>query len=420
MCLGTEQAFGGEVFTMNIVHLTASTFHGGPERQMLGLAHHLPATYQSMFLSFAEGGRCRQFLSTARHHGFEAVALTYDTPHLWSAVREIAGHLERMGADVLCCHGYKANVLGRIAARRQQIPVVAVSRGWTAENFKVRLYERLDRFHLRWMDQVVCVSEAQAARVRRAGVRPDRIRVIYNAIDPMRFHEPDARYRAKLLRYFRQPRMHVIGAAGRLSPEKGFEVLVKAAERVLREQPCTGFVLFGEGPERTNLQKQISAAGLGQSFILAGFRADLDRFLPHLDLLVLPSYTEGLPNVVLEAFAAGVPVVATAVGGTPEVVEEGVSGYLVPAGDAETMAERICQALSHPDDLPDMGRKGRLCVQEKFGFATQAELYRELFEQLCPEAKTGEAPTALPDETPTAPALSLDDDLLATESTCNN
>ncbi len=416
---------------MNIVHLTASTIHGGPERQMLGLAHHLPETYQSVFLSFAEGGRCRQFLSTARHHGFEAVALTYDTPRLWSAVREIAGHLERLEADVLCCHGYKANLLGRIAARQKKIPVIAVARGWTAENFKVRLYERLDRFHLHWMDEVVCVSEAQAARVRRAGVRSDRIRVIYNAIDPTRFLEPDARYRAKLLRYFRQPRSYVIGAAGRLSPEKGFEVLVRAAERVLRELPDTGFVLFGDGPERARLQKQISAAGLGQSIILAGFRADLDRFLPHFDLLVLPSYTEGMPNVVLEAFAAGVPVVATAVGGTPEIIEDGVSGYLVPSGNDEAMAERICLALDNADALPDMGRKGRLYVQEKFGFGTQAELYRELFEQLRPDYFESEEndfeedgePPALPaeqEECDGKPANPLDDDFLTTESTCSN
>lgn len=398
---------------------------------MLGLAHHLPETYQSIFLSFAEGGRCRQFLSTARHHGFEAISLTYDTPRLRTAVREITGHLERFSADVLCCHGYKANLLGRIAARRRKIPVVAVARGWTAESFKVRLYERLDRLHLRWMDEVVCVSEAQATRVRRAGVRAERIRVIYNAIDPTRFHEPDARYRAKLLRYFRQPRTHIIGAAGRLSPEKGFGVLVSAAERVLREQPSVGFVLFGEGPERASLQKQINAAGLGHCFILAGFRADLDRFVPHFDLLALPSYTEGMPNVVLEAFAAGVPAVATAVGGTPEIVQDGVSGYLVPAGDAETMAERICQALDNAEELPDMGRRGRMYVQEKFGFATQAELYRELFDQLCPDAddhngvicpETIDTPTRTVESTDPdgEPAISMDDDLLATESTCNN
>src|SRR5262249_5679069 len=150
-----------------------------------------------------------------------------------------------------------------------------------------------------------------------------------------------------------------------------------------------------DGPERASLQKQINAAGLGQSFILAGFRADLDRFLPHFDLLALSSYTEGMPNVVLEAFAAGVPVAATAVGGTPEVVEDGVSGYLVPPGDAEALGERICVALDDADELPHMGRRGRLCVQEKFGFATQADLYRDLFDQLCPDALDEEA-----DETP--------------------
>jgi glycosyltransferase involved in cell wall biosynthesis len=415
---------------MNIVHLTASTFHGGPERQMLGLAHHLSETDQSVFLSFAEGGRCRPFLSTARHHGFEAVALNYDTPRWWSAVREIAGHLEHVEAGVLCCHGYKANLLGRLAARRRKIPVVAVARGWTGESFKVRMYERLDRYHLRFMDRVVCVSEAQAQRVRRAGVRSERIRVIYNAIDPGRFHEPDARYRAKLLRYFRQPRTHIVGAAGRLSPEKGFEVLAAAAERVLREQPSVGFVLFGEGAERAKLQKQINAAGMGQSFILAGFRADLDRFVPHFDLLALPSYTEGMPNVVLEAFGAGVPVVGTAVGGTPEIIEDGVSGYLVPPGDADALAERILESFDNADELPEMGRRGRMCVQEKFGFATQAELYRDLFAELCPQAgdEDGEFSSEIGNDTmsgidkpATMPAIDLDDDhdLLATESTCN-
>jgi glycosyltransferase involved in cell wall biosynthesis len=409
---------------MNIVHLTASTFHGGPERQMLGLAHHLPPTDATFFLSFAEGGRCRPFLSTARHHGFEAISLEHDTPRLVGAVREIAGHLKAIGAHLLCCHGYKANLLGRLAARRVEIPAVAIARGWTGENFKVRLYERFDRFHLCWMDHVVCVSEAQAARVRRAGVRPTRMSIIYNAIDPLRFREPDQRYHAKLLRYFRQPRSHVIGAAGRLSPEKGFDVLVAAAERVQRTYPSVGFVLFGEGPQRARLQQQINAAGMGQTFVLAGFRPDFDRFLPHLDLLVLPSYTEGLPNVVLEAFAAAVPVVATAVGGTPEVIEEDISGYLVPPGDAQTMAERISEALASTDHRLDMGRKGRLYVQEKFGFTMQARLYRELFEQLRPEADDEPAEELLQSperakKPATMPAIELDDDLMTTETTWN-
>jgi glycosyltransferase involved in cell wall biosynthesis len=406
---------------MNVVHLTASTFHGGPERQMLGLARGLPPAYRSVFLAFAEGGRCRPFLGAARHHGFEALGLENDTPRLRSAAREVAGHLRRVGADVLCCHGYKANLVGRAAARRAGVPAVAVSRGWTGEGLKVRLYEALDRWHLRWMDHVVCVSEAQAGRVRRCGVRPGRVSVIHNAVDPERFTDPDPRYQAKLLRYFRQPRARVVGAAGRLSPEKGFDVLVAAAQRVAKRDPSVGFILFGTGACRPRLQRQIQAAGLAATFVLAGFRADLDRFLPHLDLLVLPSFTEGLPNVVLEACAAGIPVVATAVGGTPEVVEDGVSGHLVPPGDPEALALQIGAALGSGEKLEEMGCHGRQRVLEHFSFPAQARRYAELFARLKPAERP---PSAAPQQEPargaTTPAQGAGstNELVPTGPTC--
>ncbi len=134
------------------------------------------------------------------------------------------------------------------------------------------------------------------------------------------------------------------------------------------------------------LARQIENAGLGGSFVLAGFRSDLDRFLPCFDLLALPSFTEGMPNVVLEAFAAGVPVVSTAVGGAPEVVEDGVSGFLVPPGDAAALADRIGEALASEERLRDMGWHGRQCVHERFTFAVQAQAYRRLFAEL--KAKT--------------------------------
>src|SRR3954447_4135669 len=163
---------------MRVVHLTASTFFGGPERQMLGLAESLPPEVRTTVVSFREGGRCGEFLRTVADRGFDAVALDHDTPHLRSATRELTDLLRGRRADVLLCHGYKANLLGRVAARRVGIPAVAVSRGWTWQNFKVRAYESLDRWHLRFMDHVVCVSAGQAAKVRRCGVPEHKFTVI--------------------------------------------------------------------------------------------------------------------------------------------------------------------------------------------------------------------------------------------------
>src|SRR5713101_331626 len=283
---------------MIIVHLTSSTFFGGPERQMLGLAQHLMPAYRSIFLSFSEKGRCQAFLREVRRQGFDGWELSKDTPHFLAAICEIHGWLEETRAGVLCCHGYKANLLGRKAARRLNVPVVAISRGWTSENLRVRFYEAIDRHFLKHMDRVVCVSEGQAVQVLRAGVPPEKVTVIRNAIDVGRFEWPKLVYRSRLASFFSRPPSRIVGAAGRLSPEKGFSVLIDAARIISKSNSTVGFVLFGEGRLRADLERQIEAAGLKDSFVLPGFRNDLDRFLPCLDFLVVSSFTEGLPNVI--------------------------------------------------------------------------------------------------------------------------
>ena len=350
---------------------------------MLGLAGTLPDSYRSVFLGFAEGGRARPFLGEAGRAGHSVVELRENAPRYRAAICEVAGHLRDLRAEVLCCHGYKPDILGLAAARRAGVPVVGVSRGWTGATWKVRLNERLDRLCLRRMDRVVCVSEGQAVKVRRAGVAPDRVVVVRNAIDAGRFDRIDPSGRDELLAMFPGPPPGcVVGAAGRLSPEKGFGVLVEAAASVAREHPDAGFVLFGDGPLRDDLERAVASAGLSGRFVLAGFRDDLDRLAPHFDLLALPSFTEGLPNVALEAAAAGVAVVATAVGGTPEAVEDGVNGLLVPPGDPRALAGRIADLLGDEEARREFGRRGRDRIRSEFTFEAQAAQYAALFHEL--------------------------------------
>jgi len=367
---------------MNIVHLAASPFLGGPESQMLGLIGHLPVGDRSTVLSFSERGRCRPLLEAAKALGAEVVELEQNTPHYRASAREIADHLTRVNADVLLCHGYKPDILGVLAARKISVPVVSVSHGWTAATFKVRVNETIDRLCLQGMDRVVCVSERQARRVRRAGVPARKIVVIHNAIDVSRYGTRDLAIREQLLSLFpttQRPRL-LVGAAGRLSPEKGYAVLVDAAAKVLRDVPDVGFIHFGEGPLRAEITAQIAAHDLQDRFVLAGFRADLPQVYSSLDVFTLPSFTEGLPVVVLEALAASVPVVATAVGGTPEVVSNGENGFLVPPRDAKALARGIVTCIAA--DRRALGEQGRALVFDRFTFTTQAERYRTMFAEL--------------------------------------
>lgn len=377
-----------------IVQIAASRFFGGPERQILDLARELAPRVRTVFVSFSEGGLCRPFLQRAHEAGFAAMELKNDTPHLWAALRELAATVESVRGRLLVCNGYKADILGLAAGRRLGLPVVSVAHGWTGESLRVRIYEALDRRLLRWMDKVVCVSAGQAAKVGRAGVPRGKMAVVRNAIRAEQFERPDPAFRAALENMFpRKPRI-LVGAAGRLSLEKGFPVLIEAATMLAAENQDLGFVLFGEGPLRRQLESQIARADLQQRFVLAGFTDQLHRYLPHFDLLALPSYSEGLPVVVLEAFAAAVPVVATAVGGCPEVVVDHVNGYLVPPGNAGELQRAIRRLVQQPDLARRMGQAGRSHVQEHFTLAAQAESYRQIFSELVHD---GPAATARPE-----------------------
>jgi len=367
-----------------VVHLTASRFFGGPERQMLELARELAPGIVTSFISFAEGGLCEPFLNKAREYGFEADALTSDTPRLISAARELKRSLARTRASLLCCHGYKADLLGLWAARRIGIPVVSISRGWTAECWKVRLYESLDRRVLHGMDHIVCVSNGQAEKILRAGAPIDRVSVVHNAVRTERFDElPNAQYRRQLESLFLPAPKAIVGAAGRLSPEKGFDVLIEACRQLLAHHEMDfGVVVFGEGSLRRRLQTQINAAGLATRFVLAGFTEVLDRYMPHFDLFVQASHTEGLPNVLLEAAAARVSVVATNVGGTAEVVADRITGVLVPPDDAGALATAIRHLLAATSVRREMSRAARVRVGCQFSFARQADQYGSLFRRL--------------------------------------
>ena len=353
---------------------------------MIGLARSLPVShYRTVFLSFPERGLAEPFLAKARESGFEAIALKRNFPNLRQSVQEVAAHLRRVNASVLICHLYKPNLVGWLAARRAGIPFVCVSRGWTWATLRVRLYEIMDRAILRAADRVVCVSEAQAVKVHWARVQPERISVIHNSVSPDRFTVREESARAAIESLFRKKKQFIVGAAGRLSPEKGFADLIDAATEVIRQKPDAGFVIFGDGPLRQPLQDRIHRAKLDDSFVLVPFRNDLDHLMPALDALALSSLTEGLPNVVLEASAAGVPTVGTAVGGTGEIIKDGVTGYLVPPSQSLTMAERLLRLATDANARSRMGEAARERVRRKFSFESQSQSYQRLIDELLAE-----------------------------------
>lgn len=229
------------------------------------------------------------------------------------------------------------------------------------------------------VDRVICVSEASADTYRRAGIASDRLAVIRNGLEPGPATCSRADVRGALGVRLDQP---MIVMVARMTPQKGHSTLIDAMPAVLARCPEACLVLAGSGPLEGELRSRIEARGVAAAVRLLGFRADVPDLLGAADLLVLPSLFEGLPFTVLEAMAAGLPIVATRIGGTDEAVLDGHTGLLVPPGDAERLASAMASMLNDGAAARRQGRAGRARFLAHFTAARMAadtaQLYRGL------------------------------------------
>lgn len=299
----------------------------------------------------------------------------------WShigVVLRLARALRQFRPAILQTFLFHANVAGRIAGRLAGIKTIVSG---------IRVAEKRSRFPL-WLDRWtsgmvtanVCVSQAVADfSISQGRLRPNKIVVIPNGVNVARFA---AAVPADLTAWGIPRESQVLLTIGRLDRQKGLSMLVEAASSVAPQYPQLHFLLVGEGPDRTDLARLIRERGLAQRIHLAGWRPDIPEILAAGTALVLPSLWEGLPNVILEAMAAGLPVVATRVEGTSELVIEGRTGWLVPPQSPQELAVAIEMLLSDPARSKAMGQLGRERATSEFSWDKMADRYNDLYRSL--------------------------------------
>ncbi len=260
--------------------------------------------------------------------------------------------VDRIQPDVLWTHGSKTHFLARLAGLHRGRTWIAFHHGYTETSLVWTLYEQLDRWSLRGADRVMTACEAFAADLNaRLGIDAERLRVHRSPIaarsqPPLRREQGGLRAELGL-----SPDERVVVSVGRLSKEKGYADLIAAMAEVRQNfGPRTALVIVGEGPERTHLESIRNRLGLTGSVHLAGYQPDVSAYYELADVFALTSYSEGSPNVLLEAMDAGVPIVATAVGGVVEMIRDREHGLLVPAGAIGAIAGGIVTLL-HDADL---------------------------------------------------------------------
>lgn len=274
--------------------------------------------------------------------------------------------------DVIHAHGYKADFYAAAAGRPRGGALVATCHNWPNKRLTMRAYAAVDRLVLRSFDEVATASHTVSDVLRRWGVR---VTLIENGVDTEQFQNAEPALREELAGTGGK----VVGFVGRMVAAKGGAVLLEAAKGVCAVEPDTRFVFVGEGPSRAEWQALAERLGLAENTIFTGVRRDMPGIYASFDMMVLPSYEENMPMCLLEAMAAGAPVIATKVGAIPELIVPGATGEVVEPGDASGLAKAILNLIRDPEQARRLGANGQARATERFSASAKARQYAALF-----------------------------------------
>ena len=294
---------------------------------------------------------------------------------------ELSRYVACVAPDIVHTYFFWPILYGRILKRLGRVRVLVENR--EDEGFN---WGKSDYAILRWTrsipDRVICVSDAIGKAVReREGLDPSRIVVIRNGVDAS---EGVRSARSTIRRQLGVTEDQlVVGLVANLNRTvKGASYFLEAIPAIVRRVPHARFLVVGENPQESTLRQQTRTLGIEAYVIFAGFHTDISPWYSAMDVSVLTSLSEGLSLTLLESMDHGLPIVATRVGGNPEVVVDGETGFLVPPAEPGVFADRVVQLLRHPDLRVQMGRAGRLRIERQFRLRTVASRYLDVYEDL--------------------------------------
>lgn len=358
---------------VRILHLTETAGPGGAEMLMVRLVERLGTPYESRVGLIRDGWLAGEM----RKRGVPVLLFENRGSGPVALVRELVTTIRRDKIDLIHSHEFLMNTYGAVASILSGVPQLATIHGRNYYGDRARrrgLYRAVSR---RACFVAVCEATKEYL-VERVGVSPRRIRVVHNGVDVEEVGRSEdcwAEGRAS-------QRVPTICTVGRLSHVKNHSDLLLAVRELIGKWPDLQLLVVGRGRLEGVLKQQVMELGLAQNVCFAGHLESLREVWPRVDVFVLPSLSEGLPLSLLEAMAAGVPVVATRVGGMGEAIEDGKTGLLVPPGDHHALAEGIMKLLDDRTLARQMGKSAQETVVCRFSLTQMVQAYREIYADL--------------------------------------
>ncbi|MBB2485343.1 glycosyltransferase family 4 protein [Mitsuaria sp. WAJ17] len=363
---------------VHVLECVGNAIVGGMERWVERLVAQLPRDRFRISLLCPYEGR---FSAAIRALGAEVFCVPMPEDPCWSTVQVVQALVLSSGVDLLHAHLPNAHALAGLVSRLSDVPMLSTIHGRQITMLDLEVH-RAVHSHL----SVVCRHSYYHAL--GLGVDMRRLSCEPNGVDTRSFHPGPRPVDGLRARLGLTPDTPLVGFVGRLSPEKGPEQFLRAVSLLQEGLPeATRFVMVGEGPMKLALEAELARLGLGQRVWLVGHWDDMSGLYRELDLLVSTSHSEAMPLALMEAMASGLPVVATRVGGIPEIVQHGISGWLVAARDIEDIAGRVRQMLAQAELRQRMGAAARQDMMERLELRPSLERVAALMQSLARPAR---------------------------------
>jgi glycosyltransferase involved in cell wall biosynthesis len=358
---------------------------GGAERLMVPILKHLSRPNFDAYVCALQSKDGNLMADEIRALGIPVSCLEIKQLRDWNALPRLIKYLNENEVDLVHTQLEFANILGNIAARFLRLPSVCTIHVMPSLDVKAKskLHQKLEWFVLNhFCERVISVSEeAREYHLQISGAVTSRVSTIYNGIDLSNFLSLDRELeRVEVRTELSIPSdANLLTTVAVLRPQKGIEYMIRALPAVLASNPNTYYLVVGDGPHRNLLVEEANKSNVGNRVIFTGMRKDVARLLSASDVFVLPTLTEALPTVLAEAMAAKLPIVASRVGGVPEMITDGQNGYLVEPEDVKSLAQACIDLLVSPEKRTAMSAEGWKIVNQKFNIEKQVDQLEVLY-----------------------------------------
>lgn len=357
---------------------------GGGEKYVLYIAEGLSGHgYSFHFVTYKES----LFTREARRRGHETKVIDMTRRLSPLGLLRLTRFFKDQAFDLVHTNGARMNFYGRLAARLAGVPHVCSTVHNSLYDYPIgalkrSLYVAVDAWTARYAERIIAVADALAADLRdKYGIAAEKVLTIHNGVDMEELRATRGR-EALREELGLKPEDPCLSAIGRMTNQKGFTFLVRALPSIAERSPGVRCLFVGDGPLRYDLEREAHALGVADICRFTGMRTDIPDILSATDVFVMPSLSEGFPMVLLEAMGMGRPVVATAVSGNPELIEDGRTGKLVAPSDPKALAEAVLRLLENPDEAQALGKAALIKVSTSFTVQIMVEKTERVYRSL--------------------------------------